>query len=491
MSQSPVNLLVRCPGRPRSRSRKTRSGVILMITMVILVILATLGYTLTARVVARRHRDQYVIDYCQARYACASALKSALTTVSGLQTQLISRPNEPDFSDLFAMSEVDYQKYMAQFAEQQKASRAEDSGDDDPNDRTVRATDGKKDKRSDSKTSAKKRSDAKAKMKKRGTRTSDDVNAYDINDVNDVNDLGSPLDEIPGPYGPRWPLVAEPVECEIGSAKVQIEIEDENAKYPLNWALISDEKWQPLAETSFETFCEWMGYAPTEITDLKTDLGQIAKLRPFQLEFKPATKATDSKLATSKPTNTDPPAALRSRVSRGSSTAASSAAARRSLTKTVSPAEQLEQQSADFAKLFHSSMVNMDAFARPTIASDTRDESAAKYLGLWATRQVNVNSAPRHVLEAALTFGSAADAPKIAEAIIQQRQIKPFTDIDEVKKEVFRYSDSIDKCKDFLTTTSSVFTIKVTAISGVAKVTAIAAVSKEKDKVKQIGVVSD
>jgi len=157
----------------------------------------------------------------------------------------------------------------------------------------------------------------------------------------------------------------------------------------------------------------------------------------------------------------------------------------------ASPAEQLEQQNADFAKLFHSSLVNVDLLSRPSIASDTRNESAAKYLGLWVVRQVNVNSAPRHVLEAALTFGSVKDAPKIAEEIIRQRQTKPFTNIDELKKGVFRYSDSIDKCKDFLTTSSSVFTIRITAISGVAKVTAIAAVSKEGDKVKQIGVVSD
>jgi type II secretory pathway component PulK len=114
-----------------------------------------------------------------------------------------------------------------------------------------------------------------------------------------------------------------------------------------------------------------------------------------------------------------------------------------------------------------------------------------KYLGLWTVRQVNVNTAPRHVLEAALTFGSAADAPKIAGEIIRLRQEKPFTDLDEVRKGMFRYSDSIEKCKEFLTTTSNVFTIRVTAVSGVAKVTAVAAVIKEGDKVKQIGVISD
>jgi len=114
-----------------------------------------------------------------------------------------------------------------------------------------------------------------------------------------------------------------------------------------------------------------------------------------------------------------------------------------------------------------------------------------KYLGLWAVKQVNVNSAPRHVLEAALTFGSAANAPKIATEIIRIRQTKPFTDIEDLKKGVFQYSDAIDKCKDFLTTTSTVFTIRVTAVSGVAKATIVAAVTKDGNKVKQIGIVSD
>ena len=457
-----------------------------MITLVILVILATLGYTLTARVAARRHRDQYVIDYSQARYACASALKYAMTAVGSLQPQLISRPNEPDFSDLFAMSEVDYQKFLAQFA----LDHPVDANDSDEKSRTLEVGDGddadgkaksNADVKKKSDRAAKKRRDAKKKVKQSAkTRKMQDVNdVSDINDVNDVNDVGAR--EVPGPYGPPWPLVMEAQECEIGSAKVKIEVEDENAKYPLNWALIADEQWKPLAETGFVVFCEWMGYVPTEIKDLQEDLGKIGKLRPYQLEFKPLAKTAE------------PPASLRSRVSRTPSTASPAAApTRRTLTKSVaSPAEQMEQQNADFVKLLHSSMVNTDLLRRPSIASDTRSESAMKYLGLWAVRQVNVNTAPRHVLEAALTLGSAADAPKIAEEIIRLRQTKPFADIEEVKKGAFRYSDSIDKCKDFLTTASSVFTIRITAVSGVARVTAVAAVSKEGDKVKQIGIVSD
>ena len=67
------------PQTGRENRRHDAPGVVLLITLVILVILATLGYTLSAQVAARRHRAQYIIDYGQAKYACASALKYALT----------------------------------------------------------------------------------------------------------------------------------------------------------------------------------------------------------------------------------------------------------------------------------------------------------------------------------------------------------------------------------------------------------------------------
>ena len=296
-------------------------------------------------------------------------------------------------------------------------------------------------------------------------------------DPNEGFSANRPMAEIPGPYGPAWPLVTEPVEFEIGTAKVKIEIEDENAKYPLGWAMLADEKLRDQAGAGWTTFCEWMGYTSQEIADLSKDLAEIAGKKPFKLEFKPETPEPEA------------PAA-RSRITRP--TPGSGTAARRTVgKKPVSPEEQLQQQNKEFARLFHSSMLNTALLSRPSIESDTRKECAMKYLGLWAARHVNVNTAPRHVLEAAVSFGSVVNAPKIAEAIIQERKIKPVADVNEIKKAVLGYSDSIEDCRGFLTTTSTVFTVRVTAISGAAKATAIAAVTKEGDKIQQIAVISD
>jgi hypothetical protein len=114
--------------------------------------------------------------------------------------------------------------------------------------------------------------------------------------------------EVPGPYGPPWPLVAEPIEFEIGSAQVKIEVEDENAKYPLGWTLLADEKRQAEAAAGWATFCEWMGYTPDEIGRLREDAARIGKIKPFKTEFKTETQAVV------------PPAATPSRISRPATT---------------------------------------------------------------------------------------------------------------------------------------------------------------------------
>jgi hypothetical protein len=475
-------------------NRQDRRGVILLVTLVILVILSTLGYTLCVQVAARRHRDQYVIDYSIARNACTSGLKYALASMSSLQFQLISRPNEPDFSDVFALTEPQYQKLLDQVAAKLAAdgSPAPEELAKDPMDRDSLKKGAKEDagikapvKDSKSKT-AKKGLGKKAAQgaSKKSLASARDVNGVDVNDVNDLG-LGSSSFattkslQIRGPYGPPWPLVAEPMEFEIGSAKVTIELEDENAKYPLGWVMTADEKRKPVAVAGWTTFCEWMGYTSEEVSLMNEDLAKIAKTKPFKTEFKQETE------------NIEPPASVKSRITRPPSGTSATVARRTASRKPVTVEEQIDRQNKEYAKLLHSSLINRDLLSRPSIASDTRKESAMKYLGIWATRHVNVNTAPRQVLEAALTFGSAADAPKIASAIIQQRRQKPVADVNELKQTVPRYASAIDDCKTFITAKSTVFTIRVTAVSGVAKVTAMAAVSKEGDKVQPIAVISD
>ena len=466
--------------------------MILLVTLVILVILSTLGYTLCVQVAARRHRDQYMIDYSIARHACASGLKYALASMSGLQFDLISRPNEPDFSDVFALSEPQYQKLLDQVAAKLAAdgNLAPEDSTKEPGDRNslkkaAQEDAGKKTLAKDSKNKTLK--NAAGKKAGKGNSRKAAAQVRDANDVNDVNEFDPNSGylanvkppEIRGPYGPPWPLATEPMEFEIGSAKVKVEVEDENAKYPLGWVMIADEKLKPIAAAGWATFCEWMGYTADEIGLLNDGLAKIGKMKPFKTEFKQETE------------NVEPPANVRSRITRPVPGTSSTAARRTVSRKPVTVEEQIGRQNKEYAKFLHSSLVNKDLLLRPSILSDTRKECAMKYLGLWASRHVNVNTAPRQVLEAALTFGSAADAPKIAQEIIQHRRQKPIGDVNELKQVASRYSTAIEDCRTFLTAKSSVFTLRVTAVSGVAQVTVMAAVSKEGDKVQPIAIISE
>jgi type II secretory pathway component PulK len=429
---------------------------VLLVTLVLLVVLATLGYTLSGRISAQRRRCQYVVDYQAARYGCDSAVKYALATLEEISPQLVERPNEPDFSDLFHLSEEEYRELLAEAAII-AAERA--AGVNDVN----------------------------------YFADINDINEfdlisdidYDINDVNDINDFGD-IDDVTdfndpntavirGPYGPPWPLVSQPAQFEIGSAKVEIQIEDENAKYPLGWMLLNNKQVRPELKAGFQTFCEWMDVNEVEMDFIAEELEEIAKIKAFKVEFKKITKRTPVRDSRSKSRSSRSSRSRRSRRSRYKTT-------------TVSVAEQVNTQACEFARLFHSSLIDTEALARPTLISETRKESLLKYMAVWGSRKVNINTAPRHVLEAAFAFGG--DADKIAHEIIERRRVKPFADIDELKEALLRYSDAVRKCEDYVTTVSSFFTIRVTVVSGVAEASAVIAVTKDEGKARRIAIIS-
>jgi hypothetical protein len=211
-----------------------------------------------------------------------------------------------------------------------------------------------------------------------------------------------------------------------------------------------------------------------DILLLEEQLLPIAEIKPFKVNFKPLTRTVRSPITTS--TTSSKPGSIR-RTPRT-----------RIVRKTIPASQQMTEQTEYFAKLFHSSLVDTEWLARPTVESDIRKESVLKYMGTWASLKVNINTAPRHVLEAAFMWGGNAD--RIAEAIIQRRRIKPFEDMEELKRELFVYSSSIDKCEKYITMTSRIFTIRVTAVSGVAKASSVIAISKDGKKVRRIAVVN-
>jgi len=414
------------------RITRNRPGIVLLVTVVLLVVLATLGYTFSSRVAAQRHRNQYIIDYSKARYACDSAVKYALATLEDIDPQPVSRPNEPDFSDLFALDDIEYHELLAEWSIGPVASPS--SEDKAPSDMVDL--------------------DGVDKLGPGASGTTG-VNSFDSMSIR-------------GPYGALWPFVTEPAEFEIGSATVRIEIEDENAKYPLGWALLDDAKIKREVDAGFVTFCEMARLDSGQIDAVVEQLAQVGEIRPFKQQFKAITKMVTVPVKT---TSTS-----RSRTTRTPRT--------KSQRKAISASQQASEQTEHFAKIFHSSLIDAEALAKPTIVTEDRKESPLKYIGMWGSRTVNINTAPRHVLEAAFVFGG--NQVEIAEAIIQLRKENVLATIEELKDKLFRFSDSIDKCAPYITTTSRFFTIKITAVSGAAKASSVIAVTKDGDTVKQI-----
>jgi len=435
---------------------QNRPGIVLLVTLVLLIVLSTLGYTLSSRLAAQRHRCQYLIDYQAARYGCDSAVKYARATLEDIKPQLISRPNEPDFSDLFHLTEQEYEEFLAEWAAL-KAFQTDETLSDINDTNDVNYISYIPD-------------------------INDIPDTNDINNISDFDDIGGITDfndpnalVIRGPYGPPWPLVTEPIEVEIGPATVKIEVEDENAKYPLGWMLLGDKEVEREVLAGFETFCEWMDVNELHIYSLELELEELSEIKHFEVKFEPLTKRVRQSTG--------------SKDAKGSSRGRTSRRSRyQYTTKSVSVSKQMATQAADFGRLFHSSLIDTELLARPTVISDRRKESALKYTGMWGSRKVNINTAPRHVLEAAFIFGG--DADKIAEEIIQRRRIKPFTDITDLRNSLLEYSDSIRDCEDYITTVSNFFTIKVTAVSGVAEASAIIAITKEGKETTKIAIIS-
>ncbi len=426
------------------------SGFVLLLTLVLLVVFSTLAYILSSRLQSRRSRNVYIIDYTKARYACDSAVKYAIATLDEIEPRLIERPNEPDFSDLFHLTEAQYEEFLTEWAEQNQL-QIKDSFE-----KTI----------------------------------ADATSSRDVNSVNDFNtladfkflynDLNEPNEPaIRGPYGPPWPLVAAPIEFEMAEAKVRIEIEDENAKYPIGWALLNDESIEREVAAGFENFLEWMwsdvnniDMVVEDIEKVREQLKEIGEVKPFKIKFSNITKLERRGVPTA-----------RTRTSRTRRTTRT-----RTVRKTISASQQENAQSVDFAKFFHSSMLDSELLARPTVESEKRNESALKYIATWASTKVNINTAPRHVLEAAFIFGG--NEVKIADEVILRRRIEPFKNIDDLKKQLFAYSDSIEKCKRFITTESTLFTIKITAVCGTAETSTVIAIKKQGNKTTRIAVIS-
>lgn len=412
----------------------------LLMTLVVLTILATLAYTLTSQVSAYRHRQHYMMNYQLARYGCDSGIKYAIALIEDLDLEYASRAEKPDFSDVFAMDQQQYEQLIQNWIARDPNVLARAGGfgfEDDLSQAGLSEMVG-------------------------GLPGSAEPNESRQVDLNDI--------DVPGPYGPAWPRVMEDIELKIGDVEVVISIEDENARYPLGWVILDDEDFEREAQASFQVFCEWMDMPRQDIESIRAEMSRAGELKVFPKNFSQMqrTVTTYQRQRT---------AQLRGReqVVRRESTR------RQTVPATV--------HMADFSRIFHSALLDNEVLARPLSKSQSRNDSALTYISRWGSNQVNVNTAPRHVLEAVFTFGGNASG--LAEAVIEHRRVEPFEDFEHLRTTLLHFSNSLDRCEELLVFESDFFSIKVEAFSGGARASARLAVKRDEDGTHRVAVLYD
>jgi len=462
------------------------SGFAFLVTLIVLVVLASLAAGLSVRLTMAKRRQQYMVDYQRARYGADSAMKYILSVLPAKNFPLQNRKDKPDFSDLYWMDQQEYGRFIADWAadatdEQIQAvlkpgASLRPAEQSNPKDLIAQllALFGAEEKLNETEQSN--RIDANIPD---STISSAAMEGFEVVEL-DPNDV-----QVPGPYGPPWPYVIEPIELEMGPCRITIVIEDENAKMPLSWLVTSSAQANKRAENALKTFCEWMAWDKQSLARLQniieTAMKEVAKKKMFTLNpspilLRPVSQTPQTPAAT--------PQTQRATTRMTTSPAAAQAAAQ--------PAAQTRPPSAhatDFAKLFHSSLLDLEALAEPLPNTGQRQESPLKYLSLWGAQRVNINTAPRHVLEAAFTLAiDPLTASQLAQSVIVQRREKPFRTAAELRELGRLDSETMTVLQNYITTTSTFFQVRVISRSGNARAAAVATVIKEGRQIERLAV---
>jgi len=465
-------LTTRLFARPRQRA-----GFALLLSMIVLVVLASVAAGLSLQLTMAKRRQQYMVEYQRARYGLDSAIKYIFTEMPVRTFKLQSRADVPDFSDICWMDEPAYAQFVnawlaAATDEQVEAVLKEDDEEDAAgmSDENLASWLSSLFGAGAADTTAGDPNDPD------NPDALDDLQAQDVIIV-DPNDI-----MVPGPYGPAWPNVCEPIELTIGTCRVTITVEDENAKMPLSWMVTNFKDVNKQAEHSLRTFGAYLQMTGEDITQLQASLEEIYKEKMFRV-------SANQTLLQDKPTAQAAPATQFSRRTYTRTAPGQRTPAAASNSQQAAAQRPASAHATDFAKLFHSSMLNHEPLMRPLLDTGERVESAGKYLSLWGAQRININTAPRPVLEAAFLLAlDAFEAPELAQKVIDIRKEKPFTKIDELKDVGMLDTESFNNLKNYIAVSSSFFKIRVTSSSGSAVTSAVATVIKEGKNVQPLAV---
>jgi len=438
---------------------KSQRGIALLFAIIVLAVLATMGYAIASKLVSIKHRQNYILNYYKAAYACDSATRYGITEVENMEFSLQTRAGMPDFSDLFATSDEQIEFMMYDWVQTVEQIRYEEY----------------------EKYQQRLNAGASFAAAQEPDSEQSEFNIDMLNSIGfgpnayfgiDYDGNFKPIDPnilyVPGPYGPPFPYTTEPKQISIGDVEVTITIEDENAKLPLVWALMKDKDRQTEKQACFDTFFEWLGVDEATVEHLNRQFTETADIKHFEIGMEPAT--IEQREAVRTRTVTTDASGRRQSVFR-------------TRYRTRKVPRSVAGNNTDFSRLIEAN-IDTERLEYSFFPEGFAQSAAIRYLGLWGSDKINVNTATRNVLEAAFVF--AGREVELADAVIEERKIKPFEDLEEMKRRIYRFSNNLDKLSDLILFASEVFTVKVIAVSGSARAESTTAILYKDNKFTKI-----
>lgn len=298
-----------------------------------------------------------------------------------------------------------------------------------------------------------------------------DPNAF--SDPNDPNSMSMQLTAA----DPASPFLVYRKTIEVGEATVEIEIHDENAKWPMLWVLTSpfeNDRDGKLTRENLKLLGDWLGAdgeVMQETAELTRELGKKIKI-----------PTSDITVATTK-----------SRSSDGKTTAKSSRSRRTVQKKRIGYQKRLAERDSRYLAMGQFASQWQDAILHTAeyevLKKEMRqEEPVLEYLGIWGNTKVNVNNASAEVLQAALEpVGITAD---VAQAIVEQRKTKPIGNITALNDLLPSDNQLREALGSLADVKSDTFSIHVTARLGRTHKTLIAgAFVDDRGRVKKTGTI--
>jgi len=298
-----------------------------------------------------------------------------------------------------------------------------------------------------------------------------DPNAfYDPNDPNSMSMLLTAADR-------ESPFLVYRKTIEVGEATVEIEIHDENAKWPMLWLLTSpfeNDRDGKLTRENLKLLGDRLGAdgeVMQEAAELTRELGRKIKI-----------PTSDITVATTK-----------SRSSEGKTDGRSSRRTRTVQKKRIGYQKRLAERDSrylamgQFASQWQNAILHTAEYE--VLKKEMRqEESVLEYLGIWGNTKVNVNNASAEVLQAALEpIGITAD---VAQAIVEQRKTKPIGNITALHDLLPSDNQLREALGSLADVKSDTFSIYVTARLGRTHKTLIAgAFADDRGRVKKTGTI--